>query len=51
VYDLNFRIGLYRLSDLPATTSGNLGGATALSEAPWRYSVKVDPVTGTFSHP
>jgi hypothetical protein len=51
VYDLNFRMGLYRLSDLPATTSGNVGGASALSEAPWRYSVKVDPVTGAFSHP
>jgi hypothetical protein len=51
VYNLDFRIGLYRMADLPATTSGNLGSATALDEAPWRYSVKVDPVTGAFSHP
>jgi len=51
VYDLDFKIRLYRLADLPKTTSGDVGGATALSEAPWRYSVKVDPVTGAFTHP
>jgi hypothetical protein len=51
VYDLNFRIGLYRMADLPATTSGTLGSASALAEKPWRYSVRVDPVSGKFTHP
>jgi len=51
VYNLDFKIGLYRLADLPAATAGDVGGATALSEAPWRYSVTVDPKTGAFTHP
>ncbi len=51
VYALNFRIGLYKLSDLPATTSGTIGGATAIAERPWQYSVVVDPRTGAFTHP
>jgi hypothetical protein len=49
VYALKFKIGLYKFSDLPATTSGTIS-ATPLEEKPWQYSVKVSS-TGTFSHP
>jgi hypothetical protein len=48
-YAVNFKIGLYKLADVPTTTSGSIA-ATAISELPWQYSVKVSS-TGTFSHP
>jgi len=50
VYDLDFKIGLYRRFDVPDTTTGTIS-ATPIEEKPWRYSVKVDPVTGAFTHP
>lgn len=48
-YALNFKIGLYRLADVPTTTSGNIS-STELQILPWEYSVKVSSA-GTFSHP
>ena len=50
VYALNFKIGLYRLRDLPTTTTGSIS-ATPISERPWQYSVVVNSATGAFSHP
>jgi hypothetical protein len=49
VYALNFKIGLYKLSDLPATTSGTISAAS-IAEKPWEYSVVVDSA-GAFTHP
>jgi hypothetical protein len=49
VYAVNFKIGLYKLADLPATTTGTIN-ATALDEKPWQYSVRVGN-DGTFTHP
>ncbi|ASS48519.1 MAG: hypothetical protein A3D31_07825 [Candidatus Fluviicola riflensis] len=50
-YNLNFKLQVYRLSDIPATTSGNLGGAEskAIATVFWKYKVKVS-ATGKFSH-
>ena len=50
VYARNYRIGLYKLSDLPLTTSGTIS-ASPIEEKPWQYSVVVDPKTGAFTHP
>jgi hypothetical protein len=50
VYAVNFKIGLYKLSDVPTTTTGSIS-ATPLEEKPWQYSVVVDSATGAFSHP
>lgn len=48
-YDLKFKMGLYRVADLPATTSGNVGSARPVAEYPWRF--KVSGCTGgTVSH-
>ena len=49
VYAVNFNVGLYKLADLPVTTSGTIS-ATPLAEQPWQYSVKVGS-DGSFSHP
>jgi hypothetical protein len=49
IYALKFKMGLYKLSDLPATTTGTIS-ATPLAEYPWQYSVVVDK-SGKFSHP
>jgi hypothetical protein len=50
-YDLNFKLQVYRLSDLPKTSSGNLGGAEskAIATVFWNYKVKVSK-TGKFTH-
>jgi hypothetical protein len=48
-FALQFQMGLYRLADLPATTTGTIG-ATPLAMVPWQYSVKVD-AAGRFTHP
>lgn len=48
-YALQFQMGLYRLADLPTTTTGTLS-ATPLAMVPWQYSVKVDSA-GRFTHP
>ena len=48
-YAVNFKIGLYKLADLPTTTTGSIS-ATPISEKDWQYSVKVDD-TGKFTHP
>lgn len=48
-YALNFSIGLYKIADVAATTSGTLA-ATALQSIGWKYSVKVD-AAGKFTHP
>jgi hypothetical protein len=50
-YNLNFKLQVYKLSDLPATTSGDLGGAEskAISTVFWNYKVKVS-ATGKFTH-
>jgi len=49
VYAVNFKIGLYKLADLPTTTSGTIS-ATAIAEKPWTYSVTVSD-KGAFAHP
>jgi uncharacterized protein YcfJ len=48
-YALNFKMRLYRLADIPTTTSGTIS-STPLATVPWQYSVKVDS-SGVFSHP
>ena len=48
-YALKFQMGLYKLADVPTTTSGTIA-ATPLAMVPWDYSVKVD-ATGGFTHP
>jgi hypothetical protein len=45
-----FKIGVYRMSDLPTTTTGSLS-ATPLAEQDWQYSVVAHPTTGALSHP
>lgn len=47
---VKFKIGLYRLADVPTTTSGSLS-ATPIEEKPWQYSVKADATSGALSHP
>jgi hypothetical protein len=47
---VKFKIGLYKLSDLPTTTSGSIA-ATPVEEKPWQYSVTADAKTGALSHP
>lgn len=49
--DVHFRIGVFRISDLPATTSGNVGSARPIVSANWRFSVARDASTGVISHP
>jgi hypothetical protein len=49
VYALKFRMGLYKLADVPTTTSGTIA-ATAIQSVDWQYSVKVGS-DGKFSHP
>ncbi len=49
VYALKFSMRLYKLADVPTTTSGTIA-ATALQSVDWQYSVKVSS-TGAFSHP
>ncbi|ANH80403.1 hypothetical protein A8C56_04860 [Niabella ginsenosidivorans] len=49
--DLNFRIALFRVRDLPLTTTGNVGAARSLVSRNWRFSVVRDAVTGVISHP
>lgn len=46
---VKFKIGLYRLADVPTTTTGTIS-ATPLQELPWQYSVKA-AADGTLSHP
>lgn len=46
---LKFKIGLYRLADVPTTTTGTIS-ATPIQELPWQYSVKADSA-GALSHP
>ncbi|ATL48866.1 hypothetical protein COR50_17780 [Chitinophaga caeni] len=48
-YDLHFRMGVYRLADVPAATTGNLGRARAIVSRYWSYRVRVS-AAGTFSH-
>jgi hypothetical protein len=48
-YAVHFKIGLYKLADLPTTTTGTIS-AKPIAEQPWEYSVDVSS-TGTFSHP
>jgi hypothetical protein len=47
---VRFKIGLYRMADLPATTTGTIA-ANPLSEVPWQFSVVCDATTGAISHP
>jgi hypothetical protein len=47
---VRFHIGLYRLADVPTTTTGSLS-ASAIQELPWQYSVKADATSGALSHP
>jgi len=49
VYAVKFKMGLYKLSDLPAKTTGSIS-ATPLAEYDWQYSVVVDS-HGKFTHP
>ncbi len=49
VYAVKFKMGLYKLADLPAKTTGSIS-ATPLAEYDWQYSVVVDK-SGKFSHP
>ncbi|NVK64909.1 MAG: DUF4157 domain-containing protein [Flavobacteriales bacterium] len=50
-FKLDFKLQVYRLSDIPKTTTGTLGGAEskAIATVFWKYHVKVS-ATGTFSH-
>jgi hypothetical protein len=48
-YALKFQMGLYKLADVPTTTSGTIS-STPLAMVPWDYSVKVDN-SGKFTHP
>jgi hypothetical protein len=50
IFALKFRMGVYRIADVPSTTSGTIS-ATALDEKPWQYSVVVNSTTGAFTHP
>lgn len=49
--DVHFRIGVFKISDLPATTSGAVGNARPLIIKNWRFSILRDGVTGNISHP
>ena len=49
IYALKFKMGLYKLSDVPTKTTGTIS-ATPLAEYPWQYSVVVDK-SGKFTHP
>ena len=49
--NVNFRIGVFRISDLPLTTTGNVGTAQPIVSAAWRFSVLRDPVSGVITHP
>lgn len=49
VYAVKFKMGLYKLADLPEKTTGSIS-ATPLAEYDWQYSVIVDK-SGKFSHP
>jgi len=49
IYALRFKIGLFKLADVPTTTTGTIA-ATPLQEIPWDYSVVVSD-KGTFTHP
>jgi len=49
--DVNFRIGVYRISDLPLATTGNVGSAQPIASASWRFSVLRDATSGVISHP
>jgi hypothetical protein len=44
-----FKIGLYKLADVPTTTSGTIS-STPITELPWQYSVSCD-AAGKISHP
>ena len=48
--DLHFRIGVFRVRDLPAVTAGNVGAARPLVIRRWRFSVVRD-AAGNISHP
>ena len=50
-FNLNFKLQVYKVQDVPLTTSGNLGGAEskAISTAFWEYKTKVD-AAGNFTH-
>lgn len=50
-YKLDFKLQVYRLSDIPKTTTGTLGGAEskAIATVFWKYHVKVS-AAGTFTH-
>lgn len=47
---VKFKIGLYKLADVPATTTGTIS-AVPIEEKPWQYSVKADATSGALSHP
>jgi hypothetical protein len=46
---VKFHIGLYKLADVPTTTTGSIS-ASAIQELPWQYSVKADSA-GAITHP
>ncbi len=48
--DLDFKIGVYRISDLPAATNGNIGGAQPIVMRRWSFSVRRD-MAGNITHP
>ena len=50
-FNLNFKLQVYRVADLPEATTGNLGGAEskAIATVFWEYKTKVS-ATGEFSH-
>lgn len=47
---VNFKMGLYKLADVPTTTTGTIS-ATPITEIPWQFSVARDATTGVISHP
>lgn len=50
-YNLQFKLQVYRLADIPVSTSGTLGGAEskAIATVFWEYKTKVS-ATGKFTH-
>lgn len=48
--DVHFRIAVFRVRDLPMTTSGSVGSARPLMSRRWRFSVVRD-AAGNITHP
>jgi hypothetical protein len=47
--NLSYKMSLYKLADLPLTTTGDVGGATPVQEYPWEMKVHCD-AAGNITH-